>query len=84
MSKVDKIIEKLQNNSGNLTFDELMSLLTHLGYEVDNKGKTSGSRVRFYKQGAKAIIMHKPHPRKALLSYQTKQVLRTLKEDKQL
>ena len=84
MGKIDKIIAKLKNNSGNLTFDELVSLLTHLGYVVDNKGETSGSRIRCYKAGAKAIVMHKPHPRKTLLSYQTKQVLQKLKEDKQL
>lgn len=84
MSRIDKIIKKLKGNSGNLTFEELTSLLKYLGYAVDNKGRTSGSRVRFYKQGADAIIMHKPHPRKTLLSYQTKQILQKLKEDDQL
>lgn len=84
VSKIDKIIKKLKNNSGNLTFEEVVSLLTYLGYNIDNKGRTSGSRIRFYKKGANAIIMHKPHPRKTLLSYQTKQILQKLKEDNQL
>ena len=81
MSKYDKIIRKLKNESGNLTFDELTSLLTHLGYEPDNKGRTSGSRIRFYKSNAQAITLHKPHPRKTLLSYQIKQIVTTLKEN---
>lgn len=84
MSKYDKIIAKLNRNSGNLTFEELASLLNYLGYETNNKGKTSGSRVQFYKPGVQAIILHKPHPRKTLLSYQIKQVLMTLKANREI
>lgn len=32
------------------TYAELVSLLIQLGFEEDNKGKTSGSRLRFYRQ----------------------------------
>ena len=81
MSKYDTIKRKLKQGSGNLTFDELVTLLQHLGYQKDNKGRTSGSRIRFYKDGGHAIIMHKPHPRKTLLGYQVKQIRLTLKED---
>ena len=81
MSRIEKIITKLNNNSGNLTFDEIVSLLEHFGYHVDNKGRTSGSRIRFYKAGAQAIIMHKPHPRKTLLSYKIKDIRAKLKGD---
>ena len=35
----------------------------HLGFKEDNAGKTSGSRVRFYREADGCIIMlHKPHP----------------------
>lgn len=84
MTKIKATIRKLKENSGNLTFDELASLLIHLGYVQENKGRTSGSRIKFYKQGAQAIIMHKPHPRKTLLAYQIKQIRTILEEEKLL
>lgn len=80
VSKYDRIKRKVNQGSGNLTFDEIVALLEHLGYEKDNKGRTSGSRIRFYREGAQTIIMHKPHPRKTLLDYQVKQIRTTLKE----
>ena len=40
----------------------MKSLLAGLGFELSNKGKTSGSRVRFQNQELKIIIdIHKPH-----------------------
>jgi hypothetical protein len=47
---------------------------------MSNKGKTSGSRVKFIK-GDIPIILHKPHPRKELLEYQVKQVLDILEKE---
>jgi hypothetical protein len=55
----------------------MQTLLIYLGFELSNKGRTSGSRVKFIK-GDVAIILHKPHPRKELLEYQIKQVLEIL------
>lgn len=81
MTKYDRIKRKVANGSGNLTFEEMASLLEHLGYQKDNKGRTSGSRVRFYKTSSQAIILHKPHPRKTLLSYQVKQLRDELKKE---
>lgn len=81
MSKIQKIIRKLNQGSGNLTFAEIVSLLEYLGYQQDNKGKTSGSRVRFYQVDRPAIIFHKPHPRKTLLEYQIKQIKKALKKE---
>lgn len=81
MSKYDTIKRKLKQGSGNLTFDELTTLLQHFGYQKDNKGRTSGSRIKFYKKDGHVIIMHKPHPRKTLLEYQVKQIRSILKED---
>lgn len=81
VSKYDRIIRKLNNESGNLTFNELNSLLAHLGYEPDNKGRTSGSRIQFYKSNSQSITLHKPHPRKTLLNYQIKQITATLKKN---
>ena len=79
MSKLEKLIERLKSNPKDFTFDEMQNLLLALGFELSNKGKTSGSRVKFFKNDM-CIIIHKPHPRKELLAYQVKQVIETLSE----
>lgn len=80
MGKLEKLIERLKSIPKDFTFDEMQSLLLALGFELSNKGKTSGSRVKFFKAGV-CIILHKPHPRKELLAYQIKQVIETLSEE---
>ena len=80
MGKLEKMIERLKSNPKDLTFEEMQTLLLALGFELSNKGKTSGSRVKFFKDGV-FIILHKPHPRKELLSYQIKQIIETLSEE---
>ncbi len=80
MGKLEKMIERLKSNPKDFTFEEMQTLLLALGFELSNKGKTSGSRVKFFKDGA-FIILHKPHPRKELLSYQIKQIIETLSEE---
>jgi len=80
MSKYDKLLKKLLSNSKTFRFDELKNLLERLGYEIDNKGKTSGSRVSFKKEGD-TIRLHKPHGREDVLhSYQIKQIITHLRE----
>ena len=80
MSKRVKLTERLKSNPKDFTFDEMKSLLELLGFKLSNKGKTSGSRVRFLRDNT-AIVMHKPHPRKELQEYQIKQVLEILTKE---
>lgn len=80
MGKLEKLIERLKSKPKDFTFDEIQTLLLGLGFECSNKGKTSGSRVRFSKDDV-FIILHKPHPRKELLDYQIKQIVNTLSEE---
>ena len=80
MGKKEKLIKRLKDNPKDFTFDELQSALKLFGFTMSDKGKTSGSRVKFSK-GNKAIILHKPHSRKELLEYQIKQVLEVLKKE---
>ena len=61
-----------------ITFTEVESLLEWLGYKKLNKGKTSGSRVKFIKEN-KPIYLHKPHPQKNLLKYQVKEIKNNLR-----
>lgn len=80
MGKIEKLIERLKSNPKNFTFEELETLLLALGFELSNKGRTSGSRVKFFK-GSIFIILHKPHQRKELLAYQIKQIVEILSEE---
>ena len=62
MSVKEKLKERFKKQPKDFTFDELKSLLFGLGFEISNKGKTSGSRVRFQNTELKIIIdIHKPH-----------------------
>lgn len=45
MSTQEKRIEKLKDFNKSITFDEVSSILIYFGFELNNKGKTSGSRV---------------------------------------
>jgi hypothetical protein len=76
----EKLIKRLKSKPNDFTFDEMRNALEALGFEMSNKGKTSGSRVKFLK-GSIPIFLHKPHPRKELLEYQIKQVLEVLEKE---
>ena len=80
MGKKEKLIAKLKSNPKDFTFEEMRSLLEALGFAMSNKGKTSGSRIKFM-NGNIPIILHKPHPRKELLEYQVKQVIEVLERE---
>ena len=63
MSKIDKAKERLFARPKDYTYSEAKYLLSQLGFEEYNKGKTSGSRVKFYRSSDERIILlHKPHP----------------------
>jgi hypothetical protein len=44
------------------------------GFEVDSKGRTSGSRVRFARSGYPPINLHRPHPGAIVRRYQLREV----------
>ena len=50
MSQKEKLIKKIYRLPKDFTFDELKTLFSYLGFEVENKGKTSGSRIKFYNE----------------------------------
>lgn len=63
MSKIDKARERLALRPKDYTYSEAKYLLSQLGFEEFSKGKTSGSRVKFYRASDQRIILlHKPHP----------------------
>jgi len=57
------------------TYEEMKTLLNRLGYEEENKGKTSGSRVIFFNEQLQhSIFLHKPHPGNIIKSYLMKYI----------
>ena len=74
MSTRDKLIERFKKQPKDFTWKELVRLLGIFGFTVDNKGKTSGSRVIFG-NGDKDIELHKPHPSNTIKEYVMRRVL---------
>jgi len=81
MSKKEKLLKRLLSRPKDFTFDEAVTLLRQLGYETDNKGKTSGSRVSFKNSTIPhAFNMHRPHPGNILKHYQVAELIQELKQ----
>lgn len=81
MGQKEKLIRRLKNAPKDFTFDEAETLLCYLAYVRSDKGHTSGSRVIFTSDKHSPIMLHKPHPRKELLSYQVKQLREVLEQE---
>ncbi len=81
MGSKEKLIERFKSLPSNFTWSELVRLFSVFGYEIGNKGKTSGSRVIF-KKGASSYTAHKPHPDSLIKPYVMKQVLEFFKNNK--
>lgn len=81
MGQKDKLIKRLKSMPKDFTFEEAETLLNHFGYRRSEKGRTSGSRVMFVSTMHPPILLHKPHPRKELLSYQIKQLIDALEQE---
>lgn len=77
----DKLIERFKMQPSDFTWNELVRLFGMFGYEISNKGKTSGSRVIFRK-GESAYTAHKPHPGSIVKTYVMKQVYEFLNNNK--
>lgn len=81
MGQKEKLIERLKSRPKDFTFEEAETLLRYFGYCRSDKGRTSGSRVMFISDEHPPIMLHKPHPRKELLSYQIKQLVEILEQE---
>ena len=63
MSQLEKAKEMILSEPSDYTYNEARQLLSQLGFKEHQKGKTSGSRVKFFrKTDQKMILLHKPHP----------------------
>jgi predicted RNA binding protein YcfA (HicA-like mRNA interferase family) len=79
VSTKDKLIERYKRQPQDFTWEELVKLFNILGFTVDSKGKTSGSRILF-ENGEDAHTVHKPHPANIIKQYVMKQILKFLTE----
>lgn len=62
-SNISKLKQRILSKPKDFTYQEAKRLLNFLEYVEHNKGKTSGSRVAFYREKDKdVILLHKPHP----------------------
>lgn len=78
-NKQDKARDRLKSVPKDYTFTEARSLLVSLGFTEYNKGKSSGSRVMFAKNGVK-ILLHKPHPGNEMKQYAVRQLKEQLEK----
>lgn len=63
MGKFEKAKARIKAKPKDYTYSEAKQLLGQLGYVESHKGRTSGSRVMFFRESDNAVIMlHKPHP----------------------
>ena len=79
MNKKDKLIKRFKTQPRDFTFDEVVSLFQGCGFELEHKGSTSGSRVKFYNaKDENSYIMHKPHPSNIIKGYMMRDILNYL------
>ncbi len=83
MTKKEKLIERIRHLPKDFTFAELETVLSQLGFVKDGKGKTSGSRVRFFHPDLKLqYLAHKPHPSTIIKEKALKDIVNYLTENK--
>ena len=83
MSTTEKLRNRFKAIPNDFTFEELVRLFHSFGFELENKGNTSGSRVSFVK-GKMTFDMHKHHPGNIIRKGTLKNILQFLKEKKEL
>ena len=79
MNRKEKLIKRFRTLPRDFTFEEVVTLFQGCGFTLENKGSTSGSRVRFYNEtDQNAYIMHKPHPSNIIKGYIMRDILNFL------
>jgi hypothetical protein len=76
MTKRLKLQERLLRKPKDFTWNELVTLMKGFDYEINNKGKTSGSAVIFESENSESTLyLHKPHPQEILKRWQVEKVI---------
>lgn len=79
MNKKEKLVKRFRTLPKDFTFEEVEALFGGCGFTLENKGSTSGSRVKFFnKKDQNTYIMHKPHPNNIIKGYMLRDILNYL------
>lgn len=77
MSKIDKLLQRIQDNPKNVRFEDIESLLDGLGFKIRSKG----SHYTF-KKDSNIIMIVKPHGKKKFTAIaDVKKIIEYLKEE---
>lgn len=81
MGKKEKLIAKITSVPNDLKYEEIKTFLEFLGYKELTKGKSSGSRVMFFRiTDNDKILLHKPHGSNNISKNYIKVLIKHLKE----
>ncbi|MBR6716301.1 MAG: type II toxin-antitoxin system HicA family toxin [Prevotella sp.] len=79
MNRREKLIKRFRTLPKDFSFEEVIALFQGCGFALENKGATSGSRVKFYNdKDQNSFIMHKPHPNNVVKGYIMRDILNFL------
>ncbi len=81
MTRREKLLNRFYKKPKDFTWDELLTLLTSLGYEQVKSGNTGGSRRRFIHPNGSMINLPEPHPKKILKKHQLELILEILETE---
>ncbi len=83
MSTKEKLIRRFKTLPKDFTFDEMLRLFAIFGFEVDQKGGASGSRLALvHREQELSYNMHRPHPGSIIKMYVMRQVYDYLIENR--
>ena len=75
MSRAEKLLRRLRSRPKDFTWDELVTVLSGLGFEMF---RGSGSARKFIHPDRQVLILHEPHPQKTLKRWAVDYVLREI------
>ena len=79
MNRKEKLIKRFRTLPKDFTFEEVEALFSGCGFILENKGATSGSRVKFFhEKDQNSYIIHKPHPSNIIKGYLMRDILNYL------
>jgi hypothetical protein len=82
VSRLMKAVARLLAKPVDYTWDELLSLMIALGYELRTSG---GSGRKFFDPASKTLFfMHEPHPSRILKAYQIRAVIQSLRKERKI
>ena len=81
MTRVERLAEQLMACPRTFRFDDAVRVMAWYGFALDEKGRTSGSRIRLYReQDGRTLIMHAPHPGNELRAAAVRNMVMFLRE----